>query len=113
MNQFFYRHSKTGEVYCYASEQERNAFGPKELVLMTDMEVSAHLNPPKRSLTRDEVERARLSAYADPFTGSDRFQIEAAADRLSGNEESAMAAEKKWLSRRSEIAAQLPWPESE
>lgn len=63
--------------------------------------------------TAEQVERARLAAYSDKITGSDRFQIEAAAERLAGNEEAAKEAERKWLARRAEIAAENPWPEAE
>ncbi|MHA6160959.1 hypothetical protein [Pseudomonas sichuanensis] len=113
MTQLFYRHSKSGEVYCYDCEQHRELFGSDELVLMDANEVRAHLDPPKRAPSRADVERARLVAYADPINGSDRFKIEADAERLSGNDEAAQYAEQKWLRRRAEISAKYPWEESE
>lgn len=100
----YYRNPETHEVFAYEGDPLITG-----LVSMTDDEVSAHLNPPK---SREDVEVSRLVAYADPVTGSDRFQIEAGAERLCGNEDKAKLAEQKWLARRAEIAAQLPWPES-
>lgn len=110
MIRFFYK-DKEGIVFEYDSEEARNKYGKPDLVQMTAAEIEAHLAPP--SLTDADIERARLIAYADPITGSDRFKLEADAERLSGNEEAAKAAEQKWLARRAEIAAQLPWPEGE
>lgn len=61
----------------------------------------------------EQVEVLRLQAYADPLTGSDRYLAEAASERIAGDEQAALAAEQKHLSRRAEIAAQYPWPEVE
>lgn len=110
MKRFFYR-DNDGVVYEYDDEAARKKYGKPDLVRMTDAEVKDHLAPP--SLTDVDIDRARLIAYADPITGSDRFKLEADAERLSGNEEAAKAAEQKWLARRAEIAAELPWPEVE
>jgi hypothetical protein len=108
MKRFFYK-DNSGVVYEYDDEEARNKYGKPELVRMTDAEIKAHLAPPL--LTDADIDRARLIAYADPITGSDRFKIEAGAERLSGNERAAVAAEEKWLARRAEIAAELPWSE--
>lgn len=108
MKRFFYK-DKEGIVFEYDSEEARKKYGKPDLVRMTDDEVKAHLALP--SLTDADIERARLIAYSDPITGSDRFKLEADAERLSGNEEAAKAAEQKWLVRRKEIAAELPWVE--
>lgn len=42
----YYKHTVTGEVFAYESEQERQEWGAPELVEMTPEEVDAHLNPP-------------------------------------------------------------------
>lgn len=42
----YYKHLISGVVYSYENEQERNAFGPPELVPMTQAEIDAHLTPP-------------------------------------------------------------------
>jgi len=110
MKRFFYK-DKEGIVFEYDDEQARNKYGKPELLRMSDADVQAHLTPPQS--TNVEIDRARLIAYADPITGSDRFKLEADAERLSGNEEAAKAVEEKWLARRAEIAQKLPWPKEE
>lgn len=42
----FYK-SKTGQVFAYETEQERNEWGASDLVEMTQSEIDAHLNPPR------------------------------------------------------------------
>lgn len=41
-----YYKNKTGEVYAYETEEERDEWGAPELVEMSEAEVDAHLNPP-------------------------------------------------------------------
>lgn len=60
--------------------------------------------------TRQEVEAARLRAYADPLTGSDRYFAEAQRESLLGNAETAEAAKALGLARFAEIQAAHPWP---
>lgn len=60
--------------------------------------------------TRAEVEAARLRAYADPLTGSDRYFAEAQRETLLGNTEAAEAAKALGLARFAEIQAEYPWP---
>ena len=40
-----YYRSKTGEVFAYETEEERNQFGSSDLKLMTKEDVHRHLNP--------------------------------------------------------------------
>lgn len=108
MNRFFYKDSD-GQVFEYESEDHRKKYGKPELVRMTEAEIKAHLAPP--SLTGADIDRARLIAYADPITGSDRFKLEADAERLSGNEDAAKIAEANLLARREQIKQENPWPE--
>jgi hypothetical protein len=61
--------------------------------------------------TKEEVEAARLRAYAHPVTGSDRYIAEAYAERASGNEEAAQKIDAEMTRRREEIKLQYPWPE--
>lgn len=42
----FYK-AKSGEVYAYETEQERDQWGAPDLVKMTPEEIEAHLNPPR------------------------------------------------------------------
>lgn len=64
----------------------------------------------KPPLTRAEVESERLSAYADPITGSDRYFAEAQRESLLGNAEAAEAAKALGMARFAEIQAENPWP---
>jgi len=64
--------------------------------------------PPR--LTWLQVESARLRAYAEPITGSDRYFAEAQRESLLGNAEAAEAAKALGLARFAEIQAANPWP---
>lgn len=61
--------------------------------------------------SRDAVREARLRAYANPVTGSDRYIAEAYAERSDGNEEGAKVIDLEMIKRREEIKAANPWPE--
>ncbi|TRO41718.1 hypothetical protein EQ832_01505 [Pseudomonas sp. ALS1131] len=61
--------------------------------------------------TREQVEAARLRAYADPITGSDRYFAEAQRESLLDNTDAAEAAKAIGLARFAEIQAAHPWPE--
>ena len=41
----YFKHSMTGEVFAYETQDERDQFGSDQLVEMTPEEVQAHLNP--------------------------------------------------------------------
>jgi hypothetical protein len=110
MEHFIYRDSDGG-LHGYDSEAECKRFGRKDLVRVTGKELEVIVNPQQSPATNEQIEHQRLLAYSDRLTGSDRFKIEADAERLSGNERAAVAAEEKWLARRAEIASELPWPE--
>lgn len=110
MERFFYKNPKTGAVFEYESERDRDAFGHSSLVRMSEKEVDDHLNPSPAGLTRTEVEAQRLRAYADPITGSDRYFAEAQRESLIGNSEAAEAAKALGLARFAEIQADNPWP---
>ena len=66
--------------------------------------------PPPAPPSRAEIEAARLRAYADPITGSDRYFAEAQRENLMGNTEAADAAKALGLARFAEIQAANPWP---
>lgn len=58
-----YYKSKTGEIYAYESEQERQEWGAPELVEMTEAEVGEHLNPPPPPpVVPEQVSRAQGKA---------------------------------------------------
>lgn len=66
--------------------------------------------PPPPPPNREQVEAARLRAYADSITGSDRYFAEAQRESLLGNAEAAEAAKALGLARFAEIQADNPWP---
>ena len=86
-----------------------------EIALLVDGKwtVEKIITPEPPKPTHGQISASRRIAYAHPVTGSDRFLIEAAADRLEGNEEGAKKAEANCVARRAEIATALPWPEGE
>lgn len=58
-----YYKSKTGEIYAYETEQERQEWGAPELVEMTEAEVGEHLNPPPPPpVVPEQVSRAQGKA---------------------------------------------------
>src|SRR5690606_31005299 len=59
----YYKHPKTGEVFAYETEAERQQWGAPELVEMTPEEIDAHLNPPipadvRRKAAKDAIDAA-------------------------------------------------------
>ena len=106
-----YYKSKTGEIFAYETEEERQEWGSDDLVKMTDDEVEAHLNPPAKPLTREQIEVLRLQAYADKITGSDRYFSEAARLQAMGAaQEEIDAANAAGAKRYAEIQGEYPWP---
>lgn len=108
MIRYFYKNSKSGEVFEFDSVAHFESTGKKDLIKMSCAEVEAHLTPPNP--TRADVDIARLIAFADPVTGSDRYKAEAYAKRLVGDEDAAAEADQKLVKRREEIQAANPWP---
>lgn len=106
----YYRHKKTGEVFAFAADGSDDEHIGKELVLMSESEVFDHLNPASLPMTREQIESARLRAYADPLIGSDRYFSEASREALLGNTEASEAAKQRGLDRFAEIQAGFPWP---
>lgn len=106
----YYKNLK-GEVYAYETEAEREQWGAPDLVEMTEAEVEAHLNPPAKPLTREQIEALRLQAYADQITGSDRYFAEAARLQVMGAaQEEIDAANAAGAKRYAEIQGEYPWP---
>lgn len=58
-----YYKSKTGEVFAYESEDEREQFGGADLVRMTPAEVETHLQPAMTEQQIREAEIAQDRAY--------------------------------------------------
>lgn len=104
-----YFKNRNGEVFAYETQGERDQYGAPDLVAMTPEEIEAHLNPPVDSPTREQVEALRLSDYADPVTGSDRYFAEAARMNAMG-EAGADAVIAAGVARYEEIQLEYPWP---
>lgn len=105
----FFKNSN-GEKFWFDSMEDYLVNRPSnDLVELTEDEVSAHLAP--QAQNHEDVKIARLFAYADPITGSDRYKAEAYAERLAGNESAAVEADEKMLKRREDIRSENPWPE--
>lgn len=58
----------------------------------------------------EDTDRRRLSAYANPHTGSDRFFAEANRLQAQGFIEQAELARAAGCNRYAEIKAMYPWP---
>jgi hypothetical protein len=78
---------------------EENGFGEPAPVVM----------PPP---TREEIELARLIAYSDPVSGSDRFFAESARMQAMG-EQGWEAVRDEGVARYQEIQASHPWGDSD
>lgn len=62
------------------------------------------------AIARERVEQARKAAYADPYTGSDRYFAEATRLEGVGMPMEAETARMKGIVRFQEIQAEHPWP---
>lgn len=71
-----YYRRKTGEVFAYKNEAERQEWGAPELVKMTEAEIDAHLAP--KPPTADEIRAER-----DRLIESVRWRIERHSDELA------------------------------
>lgn len=61
--------------------------------------------------TREDVEAARLRAYADPITGSDRYFAESARLQVMGADPLEIAvAREAGIARYQAIQEEYPWP---
>lgn len=68
---------------------------------------------PEPEVTREQVEQARLMAYANPITGSNRHFIEALCLDSAGDIQGAKAARAAGILRYEQIKAEIPWPPTE
>ncbi|MDZ7890098.1 MAG: hypothetical protein U5M72_12945 [Pseudomonas sp.] len=67
--------------------------------------------PPPAPLTVEQIDALRLTAYADPVTGSDRYFSEVARLQVMGGSAADIEATRTAGTERYEaIKAQYPWP---
>jgi len=83
-----------------------------KVICRSDMGMPILIDPPPPAPpTRYQVEAARLRAYADPLTGSDRHFAEAVRLQATGApQEEIDAANAAGAQRYAEIQAEFPWP---
>lgn len=74
-----YYKSKTGEVYAYETEAERNEWGSPDLVELTETEIEARLNPTPTAEQLADTARAKR----DRLIESVRWRIERHSDELA------------------------------
>lgn len=79
---------------------------------MMHMNEAAEVQP-HAEWAREDVDRRRLIAYADPNTGSDRFFAEANRLEAQGMPAEAAAARAAGATRYEEIKAKHPCPSQE
>lgn len=74
-----YYKSKTGVVFAYETEEERQEWGATDLVAMTTTEVNVHLNP----IPTTEQLAATARAERDRLIESIRWRIDRHNDELA------------------------------
>lgn len=64
----YYKNENNGEVFAFDTDKDRIKYGAKELVIMTQQEIEAHLNPPPPPIS-ETLERAKneLRAMREPM----------------------------------------------
>ena len=105
-----YYKSKTGEVFAYETEAERQEWGAPELVKMTKTEIEAHLNPtptPEQLANTARAERDRLIE-------SVRWRIERHSDELALGSEPTEPLEPllQYTQALRDVPQQTGFPES-
>lgn len=105
-----YYKSKTGEVYAYETEEERQEWGAPDLVSMTTGEVDAHLNPVPT--TEQLADTAR--AERDRLIESVRWRIERHSDELELGREPTEPLEPllQYTQALRDVPQQTGFPES-
>lgn len=109
-----FKRNRAGGIDC---ELEHPTYGwiPYTLdhnEVVPDGETVTDADPIPIEVLRADVEQQRLSAYANPLTGSDRHFAEAARLEALGDTAGAESARAAGLARYEEIRAEHPWPET-
>lgn len=97
-----YFKDKSGAVFAYETDADRQKFGPADLVEMTESEVSAHLNPPvvqeiPAKVSRFQARRALKDAgvfdqVESSIAQADEFTQDAWADAQEFRRDSELIA---------------------
>lgn len=105
-----YYKSKTGEVYAYETEEERQEWGSDDLVKMTTGGVDAHLNP----VPTTEQLAGTARAQRDRLIESVRWRIERHSDELALGSEPTEPLEPllQYAQALRDVPKQAGFPES-
>lgn len=106
----YYKHNKTGEVYAYESEEERQGWGAPDLVGLTKTEIDTHLKPAPTTEQLANTARAKR----DRLVESVRWRIERHSDELSLNTEPTEPLEPllQYVQSLRDVPQQTGFPES-
>lgn len=63
----YFKSARTGEVFAYQTEAERDQYGAAELVALTAAEVQAHRNPPPSAEQLQAAFTAAIQQRLDAF----------------------------------------------
>lgn len=103
-----YRQKGTNQVYAYAADGSEDAFKVEDLVLMTDAELQAYLNPAR---TREQIEAAerlwRDAAVNDVLWLRERHRDEQDLQR------STTLTGERFTELLAYLQALRDWPQSE
>ncbi|WP_313221980.1 phage tail protein [Stutzerimonas nitrititolerans] len=85
----YYKHKKTGEIFAYEDQDERNKFGSESLLVMTPEEVTSHLE--KSGITVDDLcanidtaaDTARARVAGDPLRAVEYDRARIAAEQFA------------------------------
>ena len=108
----YYKDQETQEVYAFVDDGSQDFLIRPSMLEMSPEEIQEHLNPASPSMSREDVMQARLIAYSDPVTGSDRHFAESSAELASGNIDGATRSKLAGIARRDEIRNTHQWPAS-
>lgn len=104
------KYFKNANGVVFAFDHEQIEMGCSEgMTPLTEEEIKILLNPEQTPYTRAEIELLRLTAYADPLNGSDRYFSEANRMKFM-NEPGWESVRDDGVKRYHEIQQQYPWP---
>ena len=106
----YYKKTKSGEVYAYTNEAERQEWGSADLVEMTKKEIDEHLNPVPTTEQLADIARAER----DLLIESVRWRIERHKDEVALDTEPTEPLEPllQYAQALRDVPQQAGFPES-